>query len=315
MSTHQSTRRPSGAVLEGYYRLLRLSRTATVDELKTSYRKLALQIHPDRHQGCPQKRMEFQSLTEAYHTVLEEIQRLEHVRKLRTTKNTAHPHPYYESTATPLYRKVYAPRPPPEWTKVFDHEKHQEMHYGDGLQKEALRRAMEGIDPRETYQSPLGRGFSFDPLPGDAKSSGGTGTSATKQDVFHGVNPFSKYAPQGPPRIVMDYVEADWNAGKAHVTRRQRIVQEMHNQRTQRQQEEKQRKKHQQQQEEHQAKQQQQQQQQWGYEAWRQTDRASHGQYQRFHNQAILNNVAAGRQYHYGTNGHRNTDNNSCVIL
>ncbi len=44
-------------------------RTASQNEVKDAYRKLAMALHPDRHNGCEKKAGEFKKATEAY-TVL-----------------------------------------------------------------------------------------------------------------------------------------------------------------------------------------------------------------------------------------------------
>jgi curved DNA-binding protein CbpA len=52
------------------YKLLRVPRTATQSEIKTSYRRIALTLHPDRHGGCKAKTAEFKVL----HTPRREVQ-------------------------------------------------------------------------------------------------------------------------------------------------------------------------------------------------------------------------------------------------
>jgi hypothetical protein len=114
---------------------------------------------------------------------------------------------------------VYTTRPPPDWKFTWDHVKHQEMHYGDGFQKEAIKEAKRQAEKEGffQYQSPLGKGFSF----------------ANDPEEDH--NPYSKQTPQGPPKIIFEYEEgvmSDSTSGKVHVTRREKIVQEMQARRT-----------------------------------------------------------------------------------
>ncbi|MFN8877541.1 MAG: molecular chaperone DnaJ [Gemmatimonadota bacterium] len=49
-----------------YYALLEVPRTATDDEIKKSYRKLAMQWHPDRNGGSKEAEERFKLITEAY---------------------------------------------------------------------------------------------------------------------------------------------------------------------------------------------------------------------------------------------------------
>ena len=48
--------------------MLQVQRTATGDEIKTAYRKLALRHHPDKHQGADAEEasLQFQQVVTAY---------------------------------------------------------------------------------------------------------------------------------------------------------------------------------------------------------------------------------------------------------
>lgn len=49
-----------------FYSLLNVSRTASADEIKKSYRKLAMQYHPDKNPGDKKAEEKFKEITEAY---------------------------------------------------------------------------------------------------------------------------------------------------------------------------------------------------------------------------------------------------------
>ena len=54
------------AAYEDYYKLLGVSRNATETEIKKTYRKLAMQYHPDRNPGDKSAEEKFKKINEAY---------------------------------------------------------------------------------------------------------------------------------------------------------------------------------------------------------------------------------------------------------
>lgn len=54
---------------QDYYALLGVSRSATDDEIKKAYRKLAIQYHPDRNPNDKKAEEKFKEITEAYETL------------------------------------------------------------------------------------------------------------------------------------------------------------------------------------------------------------------------------------------------------
>src|ERR1700755_1269660 len=49
-----------------YYAVLEVAKTASDDEIKKSYRKLAMTYHPDRNNGSKEAEERFKEITEAY---------------------------------------------------------------------------------------------------------------------------------------------------------------------------------------------------------------------------------------------------------
>lgn len=51
---------------QDYYSILGVARSATADEIKKAYRRLAMQFHPDKNQGNKSAEEKFKQITEAY---------------------------------------------------------------------------------------------------------------------------------------------------------------------------------------------------------------------------------------------------------
>ena len=51
---------------KNYYDILEVSKNATADEIKKSYRKLARKYHPDVNPGDKEAESKFKELSEAY---------------------------------------------------------------------------------------------------------------------------------------------------------------------------------------------------------------------------------------------------------
>ncbi|MBC8137418.1 MAG: DnaJ domain-containing protein [Fibrella sp.] len=58
-----------------YYEILGVNRTASADEIKTAYRKLARTLHPDVNPGDPQASTKFADVTTAYKTLSDSLSR------------------------------------------------------------------------------------------------------------------------------------------------------------------------------------------------------------------------------------------------
>jgi len=58
-----------------YYEILGVSKTASADELKKAYRKLAMQYHPDKNQGSAEAEKKFKEINAAYDILKDEQKR------------------------------------------------------------------------------------------------------------------------------------------------------------------------------------------------------------------------------------------------
>ena len=58
-----------------YYELLEVSRDANGDEIKKSYRRLAMKYHPDRNPGNKEAEAKFKEINEAYDVLKDEQKR------------------------------------------------------------------------------------------------------------------------------------------------------------------------------------------------------------------------------------------------
>ena len=201
-------------------------------EIKTAYRKLALALHPDRHEGCKDKATAFKEASEAYNVLSNNDRRKEY--DLATGWGT--PDGWYNKNrrhAPPSnYRKVYTPHAPPDG-KWHDAQKHYDFHYGDGMYREAVRNAYERakMNGELDYTSPLGKGFAFE-----------TREDRRKLRSYHGSNPYynNPYSKevQGPPTMQYNYEEGNLSTERKEadviLKRKRGVVDKLHERRQER---------------------------------------------------------------------------------
>ena len=79
--------------MEDLYKVLGVEKTATQDEIKSAYRKLAMKYHPDRNPGDKAAEEKFKSITAAYDVLGDETKRRQYddygfARQILTSKAT-----------------------------------------------------------------------------------------------------------------------------------------------------------------------------------------------------------------------------------
>jgi len=73
-----------------YYIILEVKRTASSAEIKSAYRKLARERHPDFHGGSPKAAREFALLSKAYHILIDPQERAFYDQKLTAQTNRSY---------------------------------------------------------------------------------------------------------------------------------------------------------------------------------------------------------------------------------
>lgn len=71
-----------------YYKVLGISSNASKEEIKESFRKLAMQFHPDKHSGSPDSvkhgaTLRFKQASEAYEVLIDDRKRADYNSNLR----------------------------------------------------------------------------------------------------------------------------------------------------------------------------------------------------------------------------------------
>ena len=101
---------------QDYYELLGVSRTASADDLKKAFRKLAMQHHPDRNQDDKEAEKRFKNINHAYDV-------LKDPEKPAMPGFCKHPlHPELEDPLTPRQLHYLAAWLRNDWAPVEDEE-------------------------------------------------------------------------------------------------------------------------------------------------------------------------------------------------
>ena len=91
--------------MDDYYRVLGLTRNASLDEIRKSFRTNALKYHPDKNKNVDSKD-KFMKIVEAYEVLSDAIGKKNYDESITIKKNT----PQYDFTWTPSadFEKVYS---------------------------------------------------------------------------------------------------------------------------------------------------------------------------------------------------------------
>ena len=60
-----------------YYSILKVSQSSSLEEIKKSFRKLALELHPDHNPNDPESEERFKEITEAYGVLSDPLKKKE----------------------------------------------------------------------------------------------------------------------------------------------------------------------------------------------------------------------------------------------
>ena len=96
----------SYAASRDFYKILRVPHTASVEEIKVAYRKLALRLHPDMHKNDPAKTKEFKLVNEAYAVLSDERQKLSYDYEIGNRYNAGNASFHRRTPPPPNYRYV-----------------------------------------------------------------------------------------------------------------------------------------------------------------------------------------------------------------
>ena len=92
--------------MSDYYEVLNLHRSASLEDIKRSFRQLALKYHPDRNRNSEDSRKKFMEVVEAYEILSDDQSRKEYDRSYK----------YKEFRVNPKWT------PPADWQKVYSYE-------------------------------------------------------------------------------------------------------------------------------------------------------------------------------------------------
>jgi len=100
-----------------YYRILEVKRTASNAEIKSAYRKLARERHPDFNGGSPKAAREFAVLSKAYHILIDPQERAFYDQKLKVQSTRSYSILHSENPHAQRARNVAVQA---RWDRIVD---------------------------------------------------------------------------------------------------------------------------------------------------------------------------------------------------
>ncbi|KAJ1311173.1 hypothetical protein OPQ81_009674 [Rhizoctonia solani] len=133
------------------YEILGLTIEATEKEIKSTYRKLSLKVHPDRHPNNPEAAAKFHELNQAYELLLDPIKRsaLDASRKIKLAR--AERFAAYDSKRRGLQEELE------ERERAFKKARVEKAQAEQALQEEVQRLAEEGRRMRKQKEEVLNK--------------------------------------------------------------------------------------------------------------------------------------------------------------
>lgn len=94
--------------MKDYYSILEIDKNAGEVDIKKSYRRLAMQYHPDRNPNDPSAEGKFREITEAYGVLMDPVKRREYDKIFRDTQtNRDHAGPQFRYSEEDIFRDLF----------------------------------------------------------------------------------------------------------------------------------------------------------------------------------------------------------------
>lgn len=137
--------------MDDYYKTLDVERSATGDEIKANYRRLAMKWHPDRNQGSAEAEEKFKAISEAYSVLSDESGRKAYDARLAAWESGAPDPTVQGATYGNGYAGAYGPRyaSQEDYEEFFRGFAQAAAQAADSARRENVRRGFAGAFTRE----------------------------------------------------------------------------------------------------------------------------------------------------------------------